>query len=46
MALHWDLTKIKNSDTLCWKPVDVLEPLEEKGKVQMNGFHEILLFPF
>ena len=39
MALNWDLTQIKNSETLCWTPSK-----EEEGKFQMHGVTEVLIW--
>ena len=39
MSLNWNLTQIENSDTLCWIP-----STEEKGKVQMHGVTEVLIW--
>ena len=39
MSLNWDLTRIENSQELCWKP-----STEEIGKVEMNGVTEVLIY--
>lgn len=39
MALHWDLTNIKNSKELCWIPSK-----EEEGKFELNPITNILIW--
>ena len=39
MSLNWDLTKIENSEDLCWKPSKT-----DIGKVEMSGVTEVLIW--
>ena len=47
MALNYDLTKIKNSDTICWREITKTElekEKKEKEKEKKSGFIKINMF--